>query len=188
MVDERQDAADIDQCLTHRPAQAINLLQGEFALRSKRLPWRFGGLAILMLLLLTWGASAMRIHFLESETRRLYSQNEQRFKTLYPEQSRIVDLATQLKALQNQTAEPQNTRIAGLVGLIEQVIGASNVEVRRIEFRAGDGWKIQLTANSFAELEQLRERGRQQGVPLRLDSASKERDRVQATLTVEDDA
>lgn len=66
------------------------------------------------------------------------------------------------------------------------MIGASNVEVRRIEFRAGDGWKIQLSANSFAELEQLRERGRQQGVPLRLDSASKERDRVQATLTVED--
>ena len=72
--------------------------------------------------------------------------------------------------------------------LVEQVIGASNVEVRRIEFRAGDGWRIQLSANSFAELEQLRERGREQGVPLRIDSASKERNRVQATLTVEDRA
>ena len=58
--------------------------------------------------------------------------------------------------------------------------------MRRIEFRVGDGWKVQLTANSFAELEQLRERGRQQGVPVRLDNASKERNRVQATLTVED--
>ncbi|EJM84129.1 MULTISPECIES: type II secretion system protein GspL [unclassified Pseudomonas] len=187
-VDERQGATDVDQYLAHRPAQAINLLQGEFALRNKRLPWRLGGLTILTLLLLTWGASAARIHFLESETRRLYSQNEQRFKTLYPEQSRIVDLATQLNTLQQQTAEPQRTRVAELVTLVEQVIGASNVEVRRIEFRAGDGWKIQLSANSFAELEQLRERGRQQGVPLRLDSASKERDRVQATLTVEDRA
>jgi general secretion pathway protein L len=73
-----------------------------------------------------------------------------------------------------------------LVALVEQVIGASHVEVRRIEFRAGDGWKVQLTANSFAELEQLRERGRQQGVPVRLDSASKEGNRVQATLVVED--
>lgn len=187
-IDGRQGATDVDQYLTHRPAQAINLLQGEFALRNKRLPWRRGGLTILALLLLTWGASAARIHFIERETRTLYSQNEQRFKTLYPEQSRIVDLAAQLDALQKHTAEPQRTRVADLVKLVEQVIGASNVEVRRIEFCAGDGWRIQLSANSFAELEQLRERGREQGVPLRIDSASKERNRVQATLTVEDRA
>ncbi|VVN38234.1 hypothetical protein PS662_05297 [Pseudomonas fluorescens] len=185
-IDEREEATYIDQCMTLRPLHAINLLQGQFAARSKRLPWRLGVLALLAMLLLTWGASATRVHFLESETRRLYSQNEQRFKALYPDQSRIVDLATQLKALQGQSAEPQKTRIAGLVNLIEQVIGASHVEVRRIEFRVGDGWKIQLTANSFAELEQLRERGRQQGVPVRLDNASKERNRIQATLTVED--
>ncbi|WP_237883756.1 type II secretion system protein GspL [Pseudomonas sp. PGPR40] len=184
-IDERQDAVNVDS-LTLRPSPAINLLQGEFAPRSKRLPWHFGAAALLMLALLTWGASATRVHFLESETRWLYSQNEQRFKALYPDQSRIVDLATQLKVLQRQTAEPENTRIAALVNLIEQVIGASSVEVRRIEYRAGDGWKIQLTANSFAELEQLRERGRQQGVALRLDNASKERNRVQATLAVED--
>jgi general secretion pathway protein L len=72
--------------------------------------------------------------------------------------------------------------------MVEQVIGASNVEVQRIEFREGDGWKIQLTANSFAELELLRERGRQLGLPVRIDSASKDRDRVQATLTVEQEA
>lgn len=187
-IDERHDAVDVDQCLTLRHSRAINLLQGAFAPRGKRLPWRLGGVALLVLLLLTWGASATRIHFFEGETRRLYGQNEQRFKVLYPDQSRIVDLATQLKVLQSQTAEPEKTRIAGLVNLVEQVIGASHVEVRRIEFRAGDGWKIQLTANSFAELEQLRERGRQQGVPVRLDSASKERDRVQATLVVEDNS
>ncbi|MHC8322764.1 type II secretion system protein GspL [Pseudomonas sp. GB2N2] len=185
-IDEREDAAYVDQRLTLRPLHAINLMQGQFALRSKRLPWRLVGLALMMMLLLTWGASATRIHFLESETRRLYSQNEQRFKALYPDQTRIVDLATQLKALQSQTAEPEKTRLSGLVSLIEQVIGASHVDVRRIEFRLGDGWKIQLTANSFAELEQLRERGRQQGVQVRLDNASKERNRVQATLAVED--
>ncbi|WP_392893585.1 type II secretion system protein GspL [Pseudomonas migulae] len=187
-IDERHDAVDVDQCLALRQVRAINLLQGEFSPRGKRLPWHFAGLALVMLLLLTWGASATRIHFLEGETRQLYARNEQQFKALYPEQSRIVDLATQLKVLQSQTVEPQKTRVAGLVSLVEQVIGASHVDVGRIEFRAGDGWKVQLTANSFAELEQLRERARQQGVPVRLDSASKERDRVQATLVVEDNS
>ncbi|MNY52977.1 GspL periplasmic domain protein [compost metagenome] len=75
-----------------------------------------------------------------------------------------------------------------MVNLIERVIGASHVEVQRIEFREGDGWKIQLTANTFAELEQLRDRGRQQGLPVRLDSANKAADRVHATLTMENEA
>lgn len=187
-LDAREAPAVIDQCLTHRPTRAINLLQGAFAPRGKRLPWRAGGWALLMLALLTWGASETRIRFLDSEARRLATQNEQRFKALYPEQSRIVDMAAQLKALQSQPVDSQNTRIAGLVRLIEQVIGASPVEVQRIEFRAGEGWKIQLTASGFTELEQLRERGRQQGMPVRLDSANKTVGRVHATLTVEDEA
>jgi general secretion pathway protein L len=187
-LDEREAPAVIDQCLSGRPARAINLLQGAFAPRGKRLPWRAGGWALLMLALLTWGASETRIRFLDSEAHRLATQNEQRFKALYPQQGRIVDMAAQLKALQNRPVESQNTRIAGLVQLIEQVVGASPVEVQRIEFRAGEGWKIQLTASGFAELEQLRERGRQQGMPIRLDSANKAADRVYATLTVEDEA
>lgn len=185
-IDERHDAVDIDPYLTLSHSRAINLLQGPFAPRRRHPSWRPGGLALLALLLLTWLASAARIDFLERETRRISSENEQRFTTLYPGQTRIVDLATQLKVLQNQATEPQKTRIAGLLGLVEQVVGASPVEVRRIEYRAGDGWKVQLTANSFAELEQLRERGRQQGMPVRLDSANKALDRVQATLTMED--
>jgi general secretion pathway protein L len=187
-LDEREDSAAIDRCLSRRPTQAINLLQGAFAPRGKPLLWRAGGLALLMLALSSWGASEARIGFLDSEVRHLTSQNEQRFKALYPDQSRIVDMAAQLKALQSQPVESQNTRIAGLVRLIEQVIGASPVEVQRIELRAGEGWKIQLTASGFAELEQLRERGRQQGMPVRLDSASKAADRVHATLIVEDEA
>lgn len=187
--DERKDATDIDQWLIPVHGPAINLLHGDFAAPRKRLPWRFGGLVVLsLLLLLDWGASAARIGFLENQTRQLYSRNVEQFKGLYPEQTRIVDLALQLNVMQSQNAAPQDGHIAGLVKLVEQVIGASNVDVQRIEFRESDGWKVRLTANSFTELELLRERGRQQGLPVRLDSASKEGDRVQATLTQEQGA
>ncbi|MEJ5060377.1 MULTISPECIES: type II secretion system protein GspL [unclassified Pseudomonas] len=184
--DERQE--DVDQWLIGGHGQAINLLHGDFAPRGKRLPWRLAGAAMLMLLLLNWGATEVRIHFLESQSRQLYSRSEQQFKALYPEQTRIVDLAAQLKALQGQGTEAKSSRVAGLVHLVEQVIGASNVEVQRIEFREGDGWKVQLSANSFSELELLRERGRQQGLPVRIDSASKDSNRVQAILTMEQEA
>lgn len=186
--DEREDRADIDQWLTLENGQAIDLLHGDFTQGRKHLPWRLVGLTVGVLALLSWGASETRIRFLENESAELYRRSEQHFKALYPEQTRIVDLAAQLKALQNQGAEPQGSRIAGLVNLVEQVIGASNVEVQRIDFREGEGWKIRLSANSFAELELLRERGRQQGLPVRVESASKERERVQATLIMEQDA
>lgn len=166
-------------------ATAINLRHGEFAPRRRPLPWRLGAATLLGLALLAWAAAEVRLSFLHSETRQLQARNEARFKALYPQQSRIVDLAAQLQAQQNRGAQPQGGRMAELVRLTEQVIGASTVQVRRIELRPGEGWKIQLDASSFAELEQLRERGREQGQALRLDSASKDGDRVQATLVVE---
>ncbi|MNG06056.1 GspL periplasmic domain protein [compost metagenome] len=69
--------------------------------------------------------------------------------------------------------------------LTEQVIGASSVEVQRVEYRLADGWRLQLTADSFAQLEQLRERGQSSGLPIRLGGASKVQNRVQATLILE---
>ncbi|MGY2258266.1 type II secretion system protein GspL [Pseudomonas sp. SDO55104_S430] len=184
-ADMQWQQEEIDDWLRGDHSHAINLLHGEFAVRRARFPWRAGAVTALVLVLLTWGAGETRIRFLEHESRQLYGRSEQQFKALYPEQTRIVDLAAQFSALQGRGAQVQGSQIAGLVKLVEQVIGASHVEVQRIEFREGDGWKIQLSVNSFAELEQLRERGRQQGLPVRLDSASKERNRVLATLTME---
>ena len=137
------------------------------------------------LALLSWAGGEVRLAFLQGETRDLTARNEQRFKALYPDQPRVADLAAQLKALQMQHTEPQHTHIARLVSLMDRVVGASSVEVQRIDYRQGEGWKVQLTANSFAELEQLRERGRQQGMPIRLESASQQHKRVQATLAME---
>ncbi|MCF4998054.1 type II secretory protein pull [Pseudomonas syringae] len=183
--DDRENPLALDRLLCGGFGAAIDLRHGEFApSRSLRI-WHLAGGTLLMLLLLTWGASETRLHFLDSETRRLYSENEQRFKALYPQHSRIVDLSAQWQAMQRQQGQSRETPMASLVRWVEQVIGASQVEVRRIEFREGGGWKVQLTANSFAELEQLRERGRQQGVAVKIEGASKARDRVMATLTLE---
>jgi len=165
--------------------QAINLRHGEFALRHSPLPWRAFSAVLLILLLLGVGASETRFRFLDDETRRLAEHNELRFQTLYPQHAQILDLTAQMQAIQSVPAQSRDTRVAALVRLIEQVIGASQVEVRRIEFGEGDGWKVQLTANGFAELEQLRERGRQQGLAIKIDGASKIGDRVTATLTCE---
>ncbi|MDO7897887.1 type II secretion system protein GspL [Pseudomonas citrulli] len=184
-LDEARDRPGIDEWLLNTGGHPIDLLQGDFRRRRPRLPWRGAAAMVLGVLVLSWAFSEARVAFLESETRRLYSQSEQRFRALYPEQSRIVDLAAQFQALQSRGGERQDTQVGRLAQLVERVIGASHVDVQRIDFREGDGWKIQLTANSFVELEQLRERGQQNGLPLVLGSASKQGNRVQAVLTLE---
>lgn len=183
--DERLGLIEADQWLSLAPGSAINLLQNEFAPRRPPWPWRLAGLALLAVLLLNVAAHEARIRFLDRQSHALQTRNEQQFKALYPEQSQRADLA-QLNVLQSQARVADNGRIAALMQWVEQIIGASNVEVQRIEFHQAQGWKIQLTAQNFAELELLRERGRQQGVAIRLDSASQDRDRVRATLSVDD--
>ncbi|UZE24243.1 type II secretion system protein GspL [Pseudomonas sp. B21-056] len=185
-LDEATDRSGIDDWLLNTNGHPINLLQGEFRRRRQRLPWHVAATAVLGVFVLTWAFGETRIGFLQSETRRLHAQGEQRFRSLYPGQDHIVDLAAQFQALQQRRGQNQDTQVARLARLTEQVVGASHVEVQRIEFREHEGWKIQLTANSFIELEQLRERGQQNGLPLTLGSASKQNNRVQATLTLED--
>lgn len=185
--DEHEECVGIDQWLLGARGHPVDLLQGEFRRRRARLPWRGAAGVALGMVLLTWVSSEARVRFLENEGRRLYSQGEQHFRSLYPGQSRIVDLAAQFQALQGRAKHHQQTQVARLVKLTEQVIGPSNVEVQRIDYREDEGWKIQLTAAGFVELEQLRERGEQNAMSLVLGSASKQDNRVQATLTLEND-
>lgn len=164
----------------------IDLLQGEFQRKSQVLPWRTACAALLLMFALALGFTHVRSGFLEGEATRVYALSEQRFKTLYPDQTRIVDLSAQLKMLQQQGAAPHNGYMARLSQLTEQVIGASSAEVQRMELRAGVGWTLNITARNFAELQQLRERGIQSALPITLGNASQQGSRVQALLTLEE--
>lgn len=175
----------VEQHLSCTTSSAINLLQGEFRLTTRHLPWRGVSVALLLALALAPGFSHLRSDYLEHQAAQLYAQSEQRFKALYPEQTRIVDLSAQLKAMQ-QGSVASAGHLQRLHQLTEQVVGASSVEVQRMEWRAGTGWALNITASSFAELEQLRARGEQGALAITLSNASQQGNRVHAILTLED--
>lgn len=178
----------LDSLLNRQPGNAINLLQGEFQRTTQVWPWRSVCAVVLLMGALALGFTHVRSSFLEGEAARLYALSEQRFHALYPGQTRIVDLSAQLKALQQRGADPQSGHMARLVQLTERVIGASSVEVQRMEWRADTGWALSITAGSFAELEQLRAQGVQSGLPITLGNARQQGNRVQVILTLEDAA
>lgn len=186
--DKAQSRAAIERALWGGEGRPINLLQGEF--RRVRQPWYWSTalLAAVLVGVIDWGFMQLRAEYLQAQARRLHGQSVLRFQTLYPEQTRIVDLAAQLRAVQGQSRPAPEAPLARLVSLTEKVIGAADVEVYRMEYRRGDGWKIQLAAESFTALEQLREHGQQSGMPIRMGNASKQGNRVQAVLMLEDPA
>jgi general secretion pathway protein L len=180
------EPSHLPRVLSANAARAINLRQGPFSLAQRRWPVRSVLAALVATVLIAWAFTLTRSHFLEQESARLYAHSVQRFKSMYPEQTRIVDLGAQLKAQLAREGVSRTTQLALLRRLAEQVIGGSSVEVQRIEYRMGEGWKIQLTANTFAELERLRVRSNQSQLPITLGNASKDQDRVRAVLTLEE--
>lgn len=185
-LDEDQSRASIERGLWGSQGQPINLLQGEFGRARQPWPWSTVALAATLLFVIDWGFMQVRIDYFERQAQQLYSQSVKRFQALYPEQTRIVDLPAQLKALQGNEAGQPLTPLARLASLSEHVIGGADVDVLRMEFRRADGWKIQLAANDFSTLERLREQGQLSAMPVRIDNASKDGSRVLALLTLDD--
>ena len=185
-LDEEASRAQVEQVLWGAQGQPINLLHGELGRVRQRWPWSTLVRATAVLFLLEVGFMQLRSQYVEGQAHRLYAQSVERFQAMYPEQTRIVDLAAQLKALQGQNANQLATPLTRLVSLSEQVIGGADVEVQRMEFRRGEGWTIQLAANGFTALERLREQGQRSGMPVRIGHASKEGHRVHAVLMLED--
>lgn len=172
---------DVGALLSHDSGHAINLLQGEFRPAQRRWRWQPWLLTLACLFMLSWGFTLVRSHNLETRAADLYAQSLQHFRTLYPEQTRIVDLSAQLKALQGKDPQ-QRGAMTDLLQRVDELVGGSGVQVQRIEFDAAQGWRMSIRAGNFSELERLRERSQQSGVPISLDSASKDRDGVQALL------
>ena len=176
----------LNTLLSASGGEAINLLQGPFRPAAKALPWRSVCCCVGLTLAIALGFTHARSSYLETQAARLYALSEERFNILYPGQTSRLDLATQLRGLQQRGAAPADGHMVRLAHLVEQVIGASSVDVQRLEWREHGGWALTITASSFAELERLRERGEQSALPINVGNARQHGNRVQALLTLED--
>lgn len=166
-------------------APGINLLQGAFKPAQTRWPWRRISVALLAVFAVYLGSIEVRSRFLDTESARLWTLNEQRFQALYPNQPRSINLAAQFKALQHPPTHRDHGAMAKLLQVTEHVLGASSVDVQGLQWHVDTGWVVSLTAGSIAELEQLRAQAQRSGLPITMGNASQQENRVIGTLTLE---
>lgn len=146
----------------YRPAQSINLLQGPFAMRRAWVrewqAWKLPALLLLAVFALSVLGNGISALVLKAQATAQEKANEERFRTLFPSEQRIVDLRVQ--------AERQFTALSGgnhsgsLMVLIDAFAGglkaAPTLQVEGMQYREGALF-LSLSGSDLSALDQLKE-------------------------------
>lgn len=169
--------------------EAINLAQGEFAVQKTAVngqAWRaLLGLAGLWLVL-QMSFDLAQSWYLQREGDAYAAQSRALYQELFPADTRIVNLKAQFAEHLNAAASNGQ---GAFFGLLEQAVAALSeapqLSVQQLDYN-GDGGELalQLRADDFASLEQLRQRLLQAGLQVQLGSASREEQGVSARMVI----
>jgi general secretion pathway protein L len=169
-------------------ARLINLLQGDYAPQSdyQRLwrPWRWPLALAATLLVLVGAELALSGARMAAEAEALQAANVERFRQLFPGETRIVDLAAQ--AEQQLTLARQQDGGGGVLNLLSSLnAGLSGVEgltLQGVQYRE-QALFVSLSGSSLQQLEALQQRfGERPEVRLEVQSANAGSDGVQIRL------
>ena len=145
----------------YRPERAINLLQGAYSGREnwRRLaqPWRVALAVAVAWAVLAFGLQSLQAVRLGAELKKQDADNIARYQQLFPEETRIVDLAAQA---QQQLAQLRGgggrAPMFQLLGALSAALAANNgLTLQSIQFREGAMF-LGLTGTDLSALEGLR--------------------------------
>lgn len=144
-----------------RPEQSINLLQGAYSAAEdwRRLarPWRAAVLLAGAWVIVAFAAQAAHAIRLSGELKRQEQANVKRYQALFPNDTRIVDLAAQTQ--QQLSALRAGAARAPLFQLLDALSAAlaanAGLTLQSLQFREGALY-LSLTGTDLAALESLR--------------------------------
>jgi general secretion pathway protein L len=170
-------------------AQAINLAQGEFAVRQGSGNWRvWRSVAALagLWLLLQLGFDLSQSWYLQRQGDSYAAASQALYQQLFPADSRIVNLKAQFAGhLSAAAASGQGAFFALLNHAVSALAEVPQLTVQEVDFSQERGdLAMQLHADDFASLEQLRQRLQQAGLQVQLGSASREAQGVSARMII----
>lgn len=169
--------------------QAINLAQGEFAVQQGSGQWRlWRSVAALagLWLVLQLGFDLGQSWYLQRQGDHYAAASQALYKELFPADTRIVNLKAQFA---EHLSAASNSHQGAFFVLLNHAVSAlaevPQLTVQAVDFSQERGdLALQLQADDFASLEQLRQRLQQTGLPVQLGSASREAQGVSARLLI----
>ncbi len=166
---------------------SIDLRQGEFRYDPpRRLSWH------LPTAIMVFFFSALLLHtighrlLIEQQTAALHEQNVREFQQRFADEQRIVNLRQQVALRKQQPSSSQQGIARRLEQLAQQWIasGGSTAAIRHVQYRAGEGWTLEVSAPAFADLEQIRQGLTQQSLAVQSNSTVRDANGVTSQFRV----
>jgi general secretion pathway protein L len=163
----------------YRPASSINLLQGTFAQRRavarEWQVWKRPAQLAAAAFALAVAGNVTTALVLKGQVSRQEKANEERFRALFPQEQRIVNLSAQ--AEQQFKAVTGGNQQGGVLTLLDAFSGglkaAPTLQLEGVQFREGALY-LSLTGSDLAALDQLKAHfaGSSRGARLEVQSAN----------------
>ncbi|MBK4993872.1 hypothetical protein IAE39_002046 [Pseudomonas sp. S37] len=158
-------------------ATALDLRQGAFRRRGSAVPWPALAGGVLLALVMVCLADHLRATWLSQRTAQLDAENVQAFQRWAPGQPVAGDLVAQVRALEFRPRAM--TAVEELATFTEQLVEAGNITVEQAVASPTEGWRLEVVAQGFEDLERLRQRA----PAVLMDQARQAEQGVRATLT-----
>jgi general secretion pathway protein L len=183
-----QTPDDEDALLLHlHSTHAIDLRQGEFCyVPPRRLTWRLPMLIVTLCVGVLLAYTVGHRLVLEQQTAVLHEQNVSDFRQRFPDEQRIVNLRQQVAQRQEQPGGAPQGIARRLDQLAQNWIasGGAAAAIRHVQYQAGEGWTLQVSAPAFADLEQIRTGLTQQNLAVQSNSTVRDANGVSSQFKI----
>jgi len=169
-------------------SHAIDLAQGEFAVQPNHNHWQawkpvVGVLGMWLALQLLFDIG--QVWYFERQGNTLQAQSQALYQQLFPQDTRIVNLKAQFAEHLKQATDVQNSRLLGQLAQLRQAIGQAPLQIEQVNYSQERGsLAVEVHADTFAQLEQLRLRLTEDGLSVQLGSASRDEQGVSARIVI----
>jgi general secretion pathway protein L len=169
-------------------SHAIDLAQGEFAMQPNHNHWQawkpvVGVLGLWLVLQLLFDIG--QVWYFERQGNSLQAQSQALYQQLFPQDTRIVNLKAQFAEHLKQATDVQNGRLLSQLAQLRQAIGQAPLQIAQVTYSQERGsLAVEVHADTFAQLEQLRLRLAEYGLSAHLGSASRDEKGVSARIVI----
>lgn len=189
-----QSIADPYRLLQRGQAAAVNLAQGDLLVETTRPSQVISRVVVSLLclgLFLQLGITVAQGWYLQRQADYFSESSRALYKTLFPEDVRLVNIRAQFDEHLSQSNSAQQGRFFELLKPLSEVLQSmpSHLGVTQLNFDEGSGaLALQVVATDFAQLELLRQKLSATGLAVQVGSASREGDGVTARVVLGDES
>jgi len=169
--------------------EAVNLLQGDYRVQQKTAfnigPWKFPAVAAAALVALLFVDKMVTVVELEREAQQVRQQYEQLYLETFPEESRVVDVRSQLQQHVARTGGASGGGVVALLNELAPAFRAAPIELTSLNYdQQRDELRIQANGQNLQSFERFVQAAREQSLQAEQGQLANRAGQINGTIIV----